>query len=56
MKPPIEITAGYIFMLVGGLLGLASIPLGLTHPGKTYGTECIGLFLFAYGLYLICRM
>jgi hypothetical protein len=55
MKPPIESIAGIVFMLVGGFLGLASIPLGLTHPGKTYGTESIGLFLFAYGLYLLCR-
>jgi len=55
MKPPIESTAGIIFMIVGVFLGLASIPLGLTHPGKTYGTEYIGSFLFAYGLYLFCR-
>jgi hypothetical protein len=55
MKPPIEETVGIIFVLVGGVLGMCSIPLGLTHPGRTYGTECIGLFLFAYGLYLLWR-
>jgi len=56
MKPPIETIAGYIFIFVGGFLGLTSIPLGLTYPGKTFGTECIGLFLFAYGLYLLIRV
>jgi hypothetical protein len=56
MKPDIEITVAYLFMFIGGLLGLSSILLGLTYPYNTYGTECIGLFLFAYGLYLLIRM
>jgi hypothetical protein len=55
MKPPSETIAAVIFMLAGGFLGMSSIPLSLTHPNKTYGTECIGLFLFAYGLYLLIR-
>jgi uncharacterized protein with PQ loop repeat len=55
MKPPSEIVAGYVFMFVGGILGLFSILLGLTYPYKTYDTECIALFLFTYGLYLLWR-
>ena len=56
MKPPIETTVGYIYMFIGGLLASFSIPLGLTYPHSTFDTECIGLLLFTYGLYLLIRM